>query len=599
MPKPLTMQDLFNRYREVLVLDCEYATSSTLRPDPVSAVCHELKSGRRHDLWLYNKVTEIENPPWPNDDKTLMVTWYGLAEFSVFHAMGWKLPRVHLDLFTWWKWFKNGRVMRVNGSSLLDAAMNFNIGTMSSGTKDFWRDLIISRGWTPDQIEGILNYNTEDVIITTKLFKRVVPYINLKQELNRGEYIKALSLVEARGIPIDLQSLREIQESWPALKQVLIDEANKIWPFYKIGSFNFKEFKTYLAHNKIAWKRTASGRPSTDDDYLKARGIALPEIEQLRQVRKTLSKGGKKLLLPVGSDARNRFMMSPFGQIGGRNNPSTTANVFGNAKWFRQLIQPSPGMALAYIDWTSQEYGVQAFLSQDPVMMRAYDTSCPYLFFGKKIHRIPENATKLSHPRERSILKRVSLALGYGQGSKSLAHELNIIHAEAQSLIRHHKRTFRVFWEWMDDTVSKAMLLKKMVARCGWQFHVRCSDRNEYGQREPVNQRTLMNWSCQANASEMMRLATILSTREGIKICGIVHDAFLIEDRISDIEATVAKTQECMEKASRIVLRGHALRSDAQVFRYPERFPESSGLETWDIFQRFLSDNPQPSLPLP
>ena len=224
MPKPLTMQDLFNRYREVLVLDCEYATSSTLRPDPVSAVCHELKSGRRHDLWLYNKATEIENPPWPNDDKTLMVTWYGLAEFSVFHAMGWKLPRVHLDLFTWWKWFKNGRVMRVNGSSLLDAAMNFNIGTMSSGTKDFWRDLIISRGWTPDQIEGILNYNTEDVIITTKLFKRVVPYINLKQELNRGEYIKALSLVEARGIPIDLQSLREIQESWPALKQVLIDE---------------------------------------------------------------------------------------------------------------------------------------------------------------------------------------------------------------------------------------------------------------------------------------------------------------------------------------------------------------------------------------
>ena len=599
MREPLTMKDLFDRFGEVTVIDTEFATTSTLRPDPVSAVGHELKSGRQHKLWLYNKLGEIESPPWPQGPNDLVVTWYGLAEWSVYLALGWRLPANHIDLFNFWKWFKNGRRMRSNGNSLLAACMNFNLAAMTSENKDFWRDLIISRGWNKDQIEGILNYNQDDVLLTTALLHRVIRYIDLRQELNRGQYINCLALVEARGIPVDQVTLKKIQDSWPALKEVLMNSANEIWTFYKDGSFKMNEFKAYLKHNRIPWKYTASGRPSTNDDYMKSRGLSLPDIEKLRQVKKTLSKGGKRLQLPVGSDSRNRFMMSPFGQIGGRNNPSTTGNIFGNAKWFRQLIQPNPGMGLIYCDWTSQEYGVAAYLSQDKNMMAAYESECPYLFFGKKMKRIPQDATKQTHSRERAIYKRISLAMNYGQGAKSLAHELDLNRAEAESLIKHHKRIFPVFWEWMDTTVSRAMLRLKMIARCGWQFHVRSSEKDEYGRKQAVNQRTLMNWSMQSNSSEMMRLGTILLTKAGLRICMIVHDAYLVETPISEINAAAAKTQECMEKASRIILDGHALRSDAQIFCFPERFPESNGLDTWELFQKFLADNPSPSLSVP
>ena len=113
------------------------------------------------------------------------------------------------------------------------------------------------------------------------------------------------------------------------------------------------------------------------------------------------------------------------------------------------------------------------------------------------------------------------------------------------------------------------------------------------------SRQSLCHWSMQANSSEMMRLGTILLTRAGLRICMIVHDAYLVESPISEIYAAAAKTQECMEKASRIILNGHALRSDAQIFRYPERFPESNGLDTWELFQKFLADNPSPSLYAP
>ena len=181
----------------------------------------------------------------------MTVTWYGLAEFGFYDACGWQLPKNHLDLFTWYMWFKNGKKMRIHGNILLAAAMNFNITTMSTENKDHWRDLIINRAWSKDQIPGILRYNEDDISLTTALLYRFVRYIDLRQELLRGDYIKVLSLVELRGIPIDCKSLNAIKAAWPELKKLLIAEVNKIHPFFKKESFNFKEFQNFLTKNQI------------------------------------------------------------------------------------------------------------------------------------------------------------------------------------------------------------------------------------------------------------------------------------------------------------------------------------------------------------
>jgi len=103
------------------------------------------------------------------------------------------------------------------------------------------------------------------------------------------------------------------------------------------------------------------------------------------------------------------------------------------------------------------------------------------------------------------------------------------------------------------------------------------------------NPRMLRNFPMQANGAEMLRLACCLATEQGVRVCAPVHDAVLIEAPISELEAAVQLTQACMVEATRIILRGFELRSDAKVFRHPERYADERGQKMWDTVWEILS----------
>ena len=97
----------------------------------------------------------------------------------------------------------------------------------------------------------------------------------------------------------------------------------------------------------------------------------------------------------------------------------------------------------------------------------------------------------------------------------------------------------------------------------GWPVHV----------GDNANPRSLRNFPCQANGAEMLRLAACFATEQGIEVCALIHDAVLIcaqldRTRSEDIE----RMQGAMAKASRIVLDGFELRTDANVIRHPDRY---------------------------
>ena len=50
----------------------------------------------------------------------------------------------------------------------------------------------------------------------------------------------------------------------------------------------------------------------------------------------------------------------------------------------------------------------------------------------------------------------------------------------------------------------------------------------------------------QANGAEMMRIAMIQMVKEGIEVCAPVHDAFLIEAPLENLEKSVHRAQEIM-----------------------------------------------------
>ncbi len=101
----------------------------------------------------------------------------------------------------------------------------------------------------------------------------------------------------------------------------------------------------------------------------------------------------------------------------------------------------------------------------------------------------------------------------------------------------------------------------------------------------------------QANGAEMLRIACILLVEAGIRVCAPVHDALLIEAPLDQLDETVVRAQALMRKASRIVLDGFELGSDAKLIAYPDRYMDERGTRMWDAVTAIIQSQMQPMAP--
>src|SRR5262249_20894175 len=155
----------------------------------------------------------------------------------------------------------------------------------------------------------------------------------------------------------------------------------------------------------------------------------------------------------------------------GRCAPSTSRFAFALPAWMRSLIRPEEGWALAYLDYSSQEYGIGAVLSGDPAMITDYEDGDPYLAFAKRIGMVSDTATKKSHRAERDLVKALVLAVQYGMGPEALAVRIGRPLAHARALLQAHRNTYRAFWKWSDGAVNCALFRGRLWTRHGWQVH--------------------------------------------------------------------------------------------------------------------------------
>ena len=216
---------------------------------------------------------------------------------------------------------------------------------------------------------------------------------------------------------------------------------------------------------------------------------AHPAVAPMRELRSALSEM-RLADLAVGSDARNRTILSAFRARTGRNQPSNSKFIFGPSVWLRGLIKPPPGHGVAYVDWSQQEFGIAAALSGDLAMMAAYGSGDPYLTFAKLAGAVPQDATKKTHTGTRELFKQCVLAVQFGMEADSLASRIGQPPVAARDLLRAHRETFKKFWKWSDAAVDHAMLHGVLHTVFGW--HVRVS--------ENQNPRSLQTFQCKAMA---------------------------------------------------------------------------------------------------
>ena len=396
-------------FREVWVIDCEFTAVSGERPMPICMVAHELVKGTELKL-SESQLRCMHAPPYVPGPDVLTVAYYSAAEMGCYRALGWKLPIHIVDLYVEFRMLTNGLSPQF-GHSLLGACHSFGIDTIDEAEKDDMRQVAIRGGpWTPEEMEALVAYCEQDVVVTAALFSRMLPRLDLPRAQLRGRYMAAVGHMEHTGIPIDSATLAQLRAQGSHIQGELIARVDEPYGVFEGRTFKTERFEQFLTRQEIPWPRLASGALALDDDTFRERAQAFPILTELRELRATLSQLRLEDLA-VGHDGRNRTMLSPFRAKTGRNQPSTSRFVFGPSVWIRSLIQPSRGFGLAYIDWEQQEFGIAAALSGDSQMLAAYETGDPYLAFAKQAGAVPKDATKETHATARERFKACALGL--------------------------------------------------------------------------------------------------------------------------------------------------------------------------------------------
>lgn len=565
-------------YREVWLVDFEFVAAPGDRPLPVCLVARELRSG--HVIRLFgDDLRRRRTPPNPTGPDTLFVAYYASAELGCHLALGWPMPSRILDLYAEFR-CRTAGLAPPHGSGLLGALQWYGLDALSSIEKRAMRDLVLRGGSYTDAERGaILDYCESDVDALARLLPAMLPDLDLPRALLRGRFMAAAARVEWQGVPIDTAVLEQLRRRWEEIKDALIAEVDRDFGVFERRTFKADRWAAWLARAGIAWPLLESGAPALDDDTFRDMARAHPGVSLMRELRHSLSQM-RLADLGVGPDGYNRCLLSAFASKTGRNQLSNTRFIFGPSTWLRGLIRPREGRAVAYVDWSQQEFGIGAGLSGDPAMREAYLSGDPYLAFAKQAGAIPAYGTKETHESVRDMFKTCVLGVQYSMGEASLARRIGRPLVVARDLLRVHRETYPRFWEWSDSAVQYAMLNGTLHTVFGWTVHVGAD----------ANPRSLRNFPMQANGAEMLRLACCLATERGIRVCATVHDALLVEGPADAIHEVVAETRRAMREASEIILDGFALRSDDKVVVWPERYMDRRGREMWGRVMRLLGE---------
>ncbi len=570
--------DLLKRFNEVWVIDFEFYAPSGECPRPICMVGREFFSGRIEKIWFHAPDSTHSIPtPFAVGPDTLVVAFYASAEIGCFLALEWDLPVFILDLYVEHRCLTNStEPLRKNG--LVNALQFYGLSAIEAAEKDSMRDLAMTGGpYNDSEKQDLLDYCESDVTSTSQLLAAMLPIIDLPRALHRGRYMRAVARMESAGIPVDTTILNRLRDNWIPMQRKLIQQVDAAYGVYEGTTFKRDRFTDYLKRHSISWPQTASGGLDLTGDTFRQMARCHPKLAPLRDLRRTLSELRLENL-QVGSDDRNRCLLSPFRSSTSRNQPSNSKFIFGPASWIRGMIKPPPGKALAYIDWCQQEFAIAAALSDDSAMQQAYLSGDPYLTFAKQAGAVPQSATKTSHPHEREQFKICALGVQYGMQSYSLSRSLQQPEVFARHLLSLHRQTYPQYWHWVDNVVDYAMLENLLFTVFGWNLQVKGG----------CNTRSLANFPMQANGAEMLRLACCLATEGGITVCAPIHDALLIEADIDQIDEAVELTQQFMLKAGQEVLDGFELRTDVEIISWPDRYLTNRSTEMWSMVMDLL-----------
>ena len=567
------LEHIKNKFKKIVVVNTEFQSdiSNSYCTKALCAVYKDLKTEQTLKIWDYEENNLAQHHF--DFEETLFVCFYATAEVGYFLKQLMGRPPYIFDCWTEYaKLYKNNRDL-----SLLAASTAYSYpNPISKEEKEKFRDMCIKQNtWNKKEREEILNYCEGDVLMNEHVFYKVLNDLEnicgndyetlLEQAMARGQTMACYAKVTKNGMSIDIPKLNDFNEYWLLVKNEVIKKLNSelnLWD----DACKFSHSKFHQLIKKLdllgEWPTTPMGKLKTNKETFELFDDYYPEIKKLKRIFNLLN-ASKLTEFAISEDARYRPYggYKPFGTHTGRCTPSSKW-IFGTAKWARSFIKPPFGCAMVNLDFKSQETFIAAVISGDEKMLASYKSGDFYMNTAILAGMAPTDATKETHPEIRKIWKTIVLATNYGQGARGMAKALkkfNKTYSEVAGLLMKYKEIYKTYFDWAEAKSNHAQVHGYISTSLGWDRH--------FPYAVPINPRSLMNWPVQSEAGEILRNALIRLLNANIKVCATVHDSFLIECQLPELNEQIRIAKQCMIDAGTYIVGAEGMQVDVEIHR--------------------------------
>ena len=415
-------------------------------------------------------------------------------------------------------------------------------------------------GFDQVSIDKAAEYSGEDADITLQLHGALYPKVKQNPQL---DFIystieiptrEVLFRMEREGVLIDASVLaaqsRTLGERMMILEQQAYQAAGQ--PFNlgsprQLGEILFDKMKL------PALKKTATGKPSTDEDVLQQLAADYP-LPRLLLEHRALSKLKSTYTdkLPQMVNARTGRVHTCYGQataVTGRL-ASTEPNLQNipirtvEGRRIREAFIAPLGHALISADYSQVELRIMAHLSGDESLLRAFAE-------GADIHRATAAdifgvAIADVTSEQRRYIKAVNFGLIYGMSAFGLAAQLGIERGAAAQFIEKYFIRYPGVAEYMRRTRELAHAqgyVETVFGRRLWLPDINAGG----GPRRQAAERAAINAPMQGTAADLIKLAMIEvqawldKESVGAKLVLQVHDELVLEAPVDHLDRLKAE----------------------------------------------------------
>jgi DNA polymerase-1 len=218
----------------------------------------------------------------------------------------------------------------------------------------------------------------------------------------------------------------------------------------------------------------------------------------------------------------------------------------------KSFIPRNENQILLAADYNQIELRIMAHMSQDPLMMEAFNkgedihTSTASQIFGVAADQVSRE--------QRGKAKTANFGIIYGISAFGLSQRMNISRKEAKQLIDNYFETYRQIQNYMEESIRKAREKGYVETLLGRRRYLKdINSRN--AMIRGFAERNAINAPIQGSAADIIKIAMIsiqknlISGRYESKMIMQVHDELILDVENSELESVIRMVKECMENA--------------------------------------------------